>query len=162
MKKKKQKTQYKKKDYKFDTYNDYIINKIEGVIDIKTTKKKKKKQPYKPNVEDTKILSEVYKEQLIRNQTNAEKFFNKKIKDYGIKNIEFQYPIYLKEKFYIVDFLVPDKQLVIELDGGYHNTKQQMIKDTKRTNDLQKLGYTVIRFKNNDIKRMDDFLHTLL
>lgn len=159
--KKKKETSYKKKDYKYSSYREYVINQIEGVIDIKTSKKKKKKQRIKHNLDDSKILSEIYKEQLIHNATNAEKFFSKKIDEYGITNIDFQIPIYTKDRFYIVDFLVVDKNIVVELDGGYHNTKHQMAKDKKRTDDLRKMGYDVIRFKNNEIQKMDSFLRMI-
>ena len=44
---------------------------------------------------------------------------------------------------YIVDFVCLDKQLVIELDGGYHNDPEQKELDRQRTNFLQSKGFSV-------------------
>ena len=52
---------------------------------------------------------------------------------------------------YIVDFICLDKGLIIELDGGYHNDPQQMEYDKARTAHLQRLGYTELRFKNEEL-----------
>jgi len=52
---------------------------------------------------------------------------------------------------YIVDFLCPDKSLIVEIDGGQHNEDSELQNDIKRTDYLNKQGYTVIRFWNNDI-----------
>ena len=41
---------------------------------------------------------------------------------------------------------------MIEVDGGYHNTMEQMWDDTVRTDDIEKTGYTVIRFTNEDVE----------
>lgn len=58
---------------------------------------------------------------------------------------------------FIVDFVCLDKKLIIEVDGGYHNAKEQIELDELRTLELeQKHLYRVIRFTNeevlNDIK----------
>ena len=52
---------------------------------------------------------------------------------------------------YIVDFICLDKGLVIELDGGYHNNPEQKEYDAQRTAHLQRLGYTELRFKNEEL-----------
>ena len=54
-------------------------------------------------------------------------------------------------KDYIVDFVCLHKKLVIEIDGEYHLDGQQIVKDKSRTADLQKSGYTVIRFTNDEV-----------
>ncbi|PWA10278.1 leucine--tRNA ligase [Flavobacterium laiguense] len=58
---------------------------------------------------------------------------------------------------FIVDFVCLEKKLIIEVDGGYHDTKEQIELDELRTLELeQKHLYKVIRFTNeevlNDIK----------
>lgn len=40
---------------------------------------------------------------------------------------------------------------MIELDGGYHNDPQQKAYDGYRTAHLQRLGYTELRFKNEEL-----------
>ena len=53
---------------------------------------------------------------------------------------------------YIVDFLCPSNKLIIELDGGQHNERENINADIERTNFLIGHGYKVIRFWNNDIR----------
>lgn len=54
-------------------------------------------------------------------------------------------------KDYIADFVALEAHLVIEVDGGYHATSEQMDWDAYRTEELEKLGFKVIRFKNEEI-----------
>jgi len=54
-------------------------------------------------------------------------------------------------KDYIVDFVNLQSKIVIEIDGQYHIENNQIVKDTSRTDDLQQLGYTVIRFSNEEV-----------
>ena len=49
----------------------------------------------------------------------------------------------------ILDFYCPERKLVIEVDGGIHDT--QVESDEIRTLILGSYGYTVIRFRNEDI-----------
>ena len=50
---------------------------------------------------------------------------------------------------YIADFACIDRKLVIELDGGQH--QEQVIYDEQRTAYLQREGWQVLRFWNNDV-----------
>ena len=52
---------------------------------------------------------------------------------------------------YIVDFICCEKKIIIEIDGGQHNVVDNIVYDEKRTAYLENLGYTVVRFWNNDI-----------
>lgn len=52
---------------------------------------------------------------------------------------------------YIVDFACLSKQLVIEIDGGYHFTEEQITLDKIRTEYLNTLGFTVLRFTNEEV-----------
>jgi very-short-patch-repair endonuclease len=52
---------------------------------------------------------------------------------------------------YIVDFVCFEKRLIIEVDGGYHSEYEQIEKDEFRTERLRNLGFSVIRFKNEDV-----------
>jgi very-short-patch-repair endonuclease len=51
---------------------------------------------------------------------------------------------------YIVDFVCYENKLIIELDGGQHNEFSE--KDIPRTKALEKEGYKVLRFWNNEVK----------
>ena len=52
---------------------------------------------------------------------------------------------------YIADFICLKRKLVIEADGGYHNEPQQQQNDLWRTEVMESKGYTVLRFKNEEI-----------
>jgi leucyl-tRNA synthetase len=61
---------------------------------------------------------------------------------------------------YIADFACTEKRLVIEIDGSYHNTKEQLELDEQRTLELeQKCLFKVIRFTNEEVsKNMDSVI----
>ena len=48
------------------------------------------------------------------------------------------------------------EKLVIEVDGGYHEEAAQKEDDQRRTLDLARMGYTVIRFRNEEVANNTD------
>ena len=52
---------------------------------------------------------------------------------------------------YIADFLCLPAQLVIEIDGGYHQEPHQQTYDDQRTKWLKERGFEVIRFTNEEV-----------
>ena len=56
---------------------------------------------------------------------------------------------------YIVDFVCMERRLIIELDGGQHQTEQAAY-DQQRDAWLRGEGYTVLRFWNNDVMQQLD------
>ena len=60
-----------------------------------------------------------------------------------------QHPI----AFFIADFYNHANRLVIELDGGAHDSMEQQEYDTNRTYLLEEFGITVIRFRNEAVFR---------
>ncbi len=50
---------------------------------------------------------------------------------------------------YIVDFVCLEKCLIIEVDGGQHNEKEDA--DLERTAWLEKRGFRVLRFWNHEV-----------
>ena len=52
---------------------------------------------------------------------------------------------------YIADFVCLRKQLVIEIDGGYHEDIDQQKRDDFRTRELAKKGFQVISFTNEEV-----------
>lgn len=52
---------------------------------------------------------------------------------------------------YIPDFVCLSKQLIVEVDGGYHFIGDQIISDEQRTAYLESFGYHVIRFTNEEV-----------
>ena len=54
---------------------------------------------------------------------------------------------------YIVDFYIPSKHLVIELDGRQHLTEEHKEKDKTRDKFLEKQGLRILRFSNESIHK---------
>jgi very-short-patch-repair endonuclease len=52
---------------------------------------------------------------------------------------------------YIVDFACIACKLIVEIDGSSHDTRQGY--DEERSNRLRILGYTVLRFTNEEVYR---------
>lgn len=59
-----------------------------------------------------------------------------------------QHPI----EFFIIDFYCAKAKLLIEIDDESHFQKEQMEYDQTRTEYLERLGYKVIRFTNDDVR----------
>ena len=111
-------------------------------------------KPYKEEPKEN--TAEYYKHILEVNATYAEKLFKTFLT--GKIDFEFQKIIYTdnKKHFFIADFYIPSKNLIIELDGEYHDNIKQQDKDIWRTRILKSLGYKVIRFKNKQIIESKD------
>jgi very-short-patch-repair endonuclease len=84
---------------------------------------------------------------LRRDQTDAERKLWMRLRDRQLNGLKFrrQQPI----GRYVVDFCCPECRLVIELDGGHHASQVQ--KDQRRTEFLNKAGYRVLRFWDNEV-----------
>jgi valyl-tRNA synthetase len=59
---------------------------------------------------------------------------------------------------FIVDFICLDKKLVIEVDGKYHNKPEIEQADILRDEILKDLGYTVLRFTNEEVIADTEFV----
>ena len=88
--------------------------------------------------------------ELRKNMTEAEKILWTALRRKQVKGKRFrrQHPI----DIFIVDFYCHDSKLVIEVDGGVHQEKEQKEYDIGRSDELEKHGLKVIRFTNEQIK----------
>ena len=84
-----------------------------------------------------------------KNPTEAESFLWKNLQNNEFDNYKFRREHIIGD--FIVDFVCLSKQLVIEVDGGYHNEENQQELDRIRTEYINKQGFTVIRFANENI-----------
>ena len=83
-------------------------------------------KPYKEEPKEN--TAEYYKHVLEINATYAERLLKKFLT--GKIDFEFQKIIYTDNKhFFIADFYIPSKNLIIEVDGEYHNDAKQQDKD---------------------------------
>jgi len=85
--------------------------------------------------------------ELRRALTPAEALLWSKLRNHQLHNVGFRRQHAIGG--YIVDFCAPSLKLIIELDGGQH--AEQAGYDAARTAFLEKKGYRVLRFWNNEV-----------
>ncbi len=93
------------------------------------------------------LLKQLQKEQK-KQSTEAERVLWEQLKTKKL-NVKFRRQHIID--MFIVDFACLSKKLIIEVDGGYHNTPEQKEADDLRTQILNEFGYTVIRFTNEEV-----------
>uniref|UniRef100_A0A6H1ZIC6 DUF559 domain-containing protein n=1 Tax=viral metagenome TaxID=1070528 RepID=A0A6H1ZIC6_9ZZZZ len=59
------------------------------------------------------------------------------------------------KKWYITDFYIPEKKLIIEIDGSSHDSDSQIVYDDRRTAFIESLGMKVVRFRNKELESLD-------
>lgn len=82
---------------------------------------------------------------LRRNSTDAEKKLWPHLRNRQLGGAKFRRQVELGP--YIVDLVCLEARLIVELDGGQHTVET----DAKRTAFLERQGFRVIRFWNNDV-----------
>ena len=103
---------------------------------------------------------------LRRNQTEAEKIFWEAVRNRQIngKKMDRQFPVNVSDseiaKYFIADFYCFEHKLVLEIDGGIHETQKEY--DALRTMLIENKGLKVIRFKNKDVFGRLDWVITEL
>lgn len=90
--------------------------------------------------------------ELRKNQTHAEELLWKRIKGKQVNGYQFlrQRPV----ANFIVDFLCLKLRLVIEIDGPIHIQNKGV--DTFRQEQLELLGFMILRFSNEEIEENID------
>jgi very-short-patch-repair endonuclease len=95
--------------------------------------------------------------ELRRNQTDAEQILWQKLRSRQLGGFKFRRQVPVGP--YFADFLCLEARVIVEVDGGQHSEA----KDAARTEALEKAGYRVIRFWNNEvIENIDGVLVRLL
>ena len=83
------------------------------------------------------------------NMTEAEKCLWRKLRELNQQGRHFRRQAPLGE--FIVDFCEHAARLVIEVDGWQHNSEEGIANDRQRTSALERAGYRVVRFWNNEV-----------
>ncbi len=87
--------------------------------------------------------------ELRQNQTEAEKVLWGNLRSRRCRGLKFrrQHPV----KEFILDFYCHEYLLGIEVDGSVHENELAKEYDLNRTAELESLGITILRFKNEDV-----------
>jgi len=94
---------------------------------------------------------------LRQRMTIAEKILWEKLRgnQLGVK-IRRQEPFVFGTYHYVADFYCPKNKLIIEIDGGIHNDKDNKDLDEFRADIFKQKGYQVIRFSNHEVLHKTD------
>ncbi|EON79023.1 putative type IIS restriction/modification enzyme [Lunatimonas lonarensis] len=85
-----------------------------------------------------------------KNATDAEAFLWEMLRNRKLNGLKFRRQHPVNDQF-ILDFYCAECRLVIEVDGGYHQSLEQRGYDEGRTHELNELGLTVLRFSNKEV-----------
>lgn len=98
---------------------------------------------------DTRLDLVSFARQRRRDNTDAEAFLWSMLRDRRMNGRKFR-----REEScvpYALDFFCHELGLVVEIDGGQHNSAESKEADRLRRTFLQKLGYRVLRFTNREV-----------
>ena len=105
-----------------------------------------------------KIIDAKLQRQLRNTPTDAERTLWQRLRSRQLDGAKFrrQHPF----DDYILDFACLERKIVIELDGGQH--AEAVAYDIQRTAKLEKAGFVVLRFWNNEVfENMDGVLEVI-
>ncbi len=88
------------------------------------------------------------------NPTEAEKVLWEIVKGRKMTGYKFRRQHIISN--YIADFVCLSEKLIIEVDGLHHQLPENRISDDERTQDLNRLGFEVIRFSNEQVLGQPD------
>ena len=100
----------------------------------------------RPRIRTTANIQRRAKE-LRQEATPAEKMLWERLRNRQLGGFKFrrQHPL----GPFIADFYCAERRLVVELDGGIHDTQKE--EDEQRTRQFEEFKYRVIRFRNEEI-----------
>jgi len=93
---------------------------------------------------------EIYAAQLRKRATPAENLFRAHLAALGL-SYRYQHGFF-KPDYRIVDFYLPEQNLIVEIDGGYHDAERDRVRDEK----FQAVhGIRVLRLTNEQVTTGD-------
>jgi len=97
----------------------------------------------------TKAATQEYARELRNRTTEAEQKLWSLLRNRQLKGKKFRRQHAIAN--YVADFYCNESNLVIELDGNFHTKAETKEYDKSRTNLLNELGITVLRFWNEEV-----------
>jgi very-short-patch-repair endonuclease len=95
---------------------------------------------------------------LRKEMTHTERLLWDRLNNKQLLKVRFrrQHPIYR----FIADFYCHAARLVVEVDGGIHNSRKEY--DEGRAAEMERFGIKVIRFRNDDVeKNIEDVIYRI-
>lgn len=128
-------------------------------------------EPEYPTKEEKKRFLEQEAERMRNNPTEGELLFKQFCDRYNIR-YKHQVPVIVGYKGFIIDFVIvttknpryknsKKRKIAIEIDGEYHDTKEQKVKDAARTKTLKRAAYEIFRLTNEEAKNEDVIVQKL-
>ena len=108
------------------------------------------------NRKETKTL----RNNLRQKQTDAERILWSRLRNKQMNGLKFfrQYGI----GRYIADFYCPKIKVIVEIDGGGHYTEEGQAYDTVRSETLESIGISILRFSNTEVlNQLDSVLERI-
>jgi isobutyryl-CoA mutase len=102
-------------------------------------------------------LVKEYADKHKKNPTKAEAFLWEQLRGKKLEQYKFRRQHIVAN--YIADFICLSKRLIVEVDGSIHDVPEIKANDTIRTAHLNQLGYSVLRFTNEEV--LQDIEHVL-
>lgn len=132
------------------TSNRQIVGMLMSKLTMALKEKAKVNPPKELNKNNLQLQKSIekYRDKLIKSQTEAEKVMKAKLKAAFIP-YRFQEPIVHEDKFFFVDFYLPELNLALEVDGEYHQDRLQKDKDEFRTHKLLEYGIRRVKRLTN-------------
>jgi very-short-patch-repair endonuclease len=107
-------------------------------------------------IDGTEALARV--RELRRFGTDAEKRLWSSLRNRRLEGFKFRRQVWIGP--FIADFLCAEAKLIVEADGSQHGDHADY--DLRRDTVLQREGYRVLRFWNNDVvERLEDVLEAI-
>lgn len=146
---------------------DELIRKkvifVKSLSSFQAQEQRKRDKRGKPKKDREKILSnsniskdfvnwiDKTQKQLVKDATKSENKLYATLKKTFKNRLAKQKPFVIDGKVYYADLCIKSLNLIIEVDGGYHLTKEQQAKDNERDNAFASIGYTTIRCTNEQV-----------
>ena len=87
--------------------------------------------------------------ELKKSMTESEQILWKRLRNNQLNGTKFrrQHPL----DIFIADFYCHERKLIIELDGGIHDSIEQQEYDDGRSFELEEKGFKILRFRNEEV-----------
>jgi very-short-patch-repair endonuclease len=98
---------------------------------------------------------------LRKNRTTAERELSSRLRE--LKHMGFKFRQQAPIDRIIVDFVCFAHRLIIEVDGATHGTDEEQSRDGGRQEYLERRGFRVVRFSNDDVfSNLDGVMDTIV